>query len=316
MNIWLDDCIYRLQTSGGISRVWDCLTPALKAALLEATFDNQQRPDVFLSTYYQRAPEGVKSIALVYDFIHERDCRLGANHIDAVQKRQAIASADAVVAISQFTAADCLTYCQRSATVAYCGGAEFQRALPDAVAAFRRKYQLDKPYFLVVGRRELYKNVTAVYQAWGQAQTTGGYTLLAVGGADPGPAETAFATRYPATFRHVRLTETELAAAYTAAAALVYPSIYEGFGLPLVEALACGCPVICGSGGSLSEVAGNAAVYVDVFRPRSIAAALDKMAQPDFRLDLTLTGYEQARQFTWRGMAEQVANVIRNVVYD
>ena len=167
MNIWIDDTIYRLQSHGGISQLWRKLTPALQAALPEATFDTRVTPDVFLSTYYQSAPEGVQSVVVVYDFLHERYPTIGAQHPDAVIKRAAIERADAVTAISQYVADDCQRFMHKTANVAYCGGSEYQRALPSEVDAFRAKYNLHKPYVLTVGRRGLYKNINALYQAWG-----------------------------------------------------------------------------------------------------------------------------------------------------
>src|SRR5687768_17054043 len=70
MNIVIDDTIYHLQQSGGISTLWRALTPALQAALPDFTFDPARPADVFISTYYQPAPDGAKSIAVVYDYIH------------------------------------------------------------------------------------------------------------------------------------------------------------------------------------------------------------------------------------------------------
>lgn len=315
LNLHIDDAIYKLQSQGGISRLWRSLTPPLQTALPEAQWDGAAHADVYLPTYYGIPENGARSVVMVYDFIAETYPPIGRYHIDAVQKRAAIARADKVVAISKFVADDCMRFTGKPAEVAYCGGGEtFTRALPDAVAAFKAQHNIERPYVLVVGRRGLYKNVQTLYQAWPFWSGRDSHLILAIGGEEPGAAETTFANRYSGQWRQLRLDDATLATAYTGAAALVYPSFHEGFGLPIVEAMTCGCPVICGTAGSLPEVAGQAAYYADVFRPQSIAAALDAVvSNPGLRLERVMAGYQQAKQFTWSTMADVVADSIREV---
>ncbi len=312
MNIWIDDLIYRLQGQGGISRLWRELTPCLRAALPDVTFDLSASADVFMSTYYADAPDGVPSVVLYYDAIHERYPGLGKYHPDALQKARAVKQAAAVVAISQASANDCLRYHGVGASVAYCGGSELTcRGLPEQVNAFRLKYGLARPYVLLVGRRDLYKNARALYEAWPLSQWAQQGTVVAIGGEEPLPSDIEFANRYP--WKQLRLPDDELALAYSGAHALVYPSYYEGFGLPIVEALACGCPVICGNLSSEPEVAGDAALYVDVCKPRDIATALDMLLDPACRFELAMKGYERARMFTWSKMSNAIAKTIRTI---
>lgn len=316
MNIHIGDEIFKLQSQGGISRLWRSLIDPLKDSLPEANWNGASHADVYLPSYYSLPENGARSVVMVYDFIAEQYAPIGRYHIDAVQKRAAIARADKIVAISKYVADDCQRLMGKRAEVAYCGGGElFQRALPADVAAFKAKYNLERPYVLLVGRRGLYKNAQALYQAWPLWAGHEQHLILAIGGEEPGAAEAAFTAHTPGSWRQLRLDDADLATAYTGATALVYPSFHEGFGLPVVEALACGCPVICGTVGSLPEVAGRAAYYADVFRPLSIAAALNAVvSNPALRLERVMAGYQQAKQFTWNGMAEVVAGTIRSVV--
>lgn len=313
MNIHIDSRIQQLQSHGGITRLWRALLPELKAALPEATWDAERSPDLFMSTYYAPAPAGVRSIVLCYDFVNENYAPIGAHHIDAVAKRAAIAQADAVIAISQQTARDCLTFCGKPATVAYCGGSDYTRALPDAAADFRQRYQLNQPYVLIVGRRGLYKNVRTLYQAWPLWNGAAQHQIVCIGGEPPDADDQRFMQQYPGAWRQISLPDSDMPAAYTGATALVYPSLYEGFGLPIVEALSCGCPVITAQWGSMQEVGGKAVTVCNPLLPMELAQALEQVSEPEYRLARILEGYQQARKFRWSDMAQTVASVIRGV---
>jgi glycosyltransferase involved in cell wall biosynthesis len=102
----------------------------------------------------------------------------------------------------------------------------------------------------------------------------------------------------------------DLPALYSGADALVYPSLIEGFGLPVLEAMRCGTPVLTSSTSSLPEVGGEAALYVDPHNVDGIAAALYKLAtQPSLRTDLSARGLQRAELFTWTRTAVQTLRV-------
>jgi glycosyltransferase involved in cell wall biosynthesis len=105
------------------------------------------------------------------------------------------------------------------------------------------------------------------------------------------------------------VSDEELAALYRGARCLVYPSLYEGFGLPVLEAMACGTPVVTSAGGATEEISGGAAVLVDAHDVESIAAGI---AEADRRRDeLVHLGLERARSFGWAKVARATAEVYR-----
>ena len=106
----------------------------------------------------------------------------------------------------------------------------------------------------------------------------------------------------------------DLSLAYGGAIALVYPSLYEGFGLPVLEGMQSGCPVITCQNSSLQEVAGSAALYVGEHDPQEMSQALLAVQQPDVRGYLIKRGLERARMFSWQKSAELLAEVIRKSV--
>ena len=98
----------------------------------------------------------------------------------------------------------------------------------------------------------------------------------------------------------------DLRALFSGAEAFVFPSLYEGFGLPVLEALACGTPVVCSGGTSLPEVAGDAAIFVDPLEVDSIAAGLAQvLADRQLRGSLSERGPARAKQFTWDAAAQK-----------
>ncbi len=95
----------------------------------------------------------------------------------------------------------------------------------------------------------------------------------------------------------------------------VFPSLYEGFGLPVLEAMQCGVPVITSNGSSLTEVAGNAALLVDPYSVESIARALiEALTRRDLRPEMQAKGLKQAAQFTWKRCAEETVDVYRHAL--
>jgi len=166
------------------------------------------------------------------------------------------------------------------------------------------------PYFLYVGRREPHKNLPGLISAFAVSRSRADAKLLLTGDADRATLELArrlgIAERIA--FAGI-LDDARLAARYRGAIALAMPSFYEGFGLPVVEAMACGTPVLASNVTALPEIAGQGnALLVDPAREDAIREALDGLAsRSELRADLRKRGLARAAQFSWVGVGAEVA---------
>ncbi len=182
------------------------------------------------------------------------------------------------------------------------------------------RYGIAGPYLLSAGKLQARKNTVRVIEAYGllKRNTKLPHKLLMVGRkmwtsdeVDPlidrlGLREQIIMTGH--------VPPEDLPLLYTGANALVFPSLFEGFGFPVLEAMACGCPVVTSTVTSLPEIAGDAAVLVDPYRPEAIAEGIESiLTNPKRRQELIQKGLERARQFTWERTAEQVLKIYEAV---
>ena len=113
------------------------------------------------------------------------------------------------------------------------------------------------------------------------------------------------------------ITDEELKALYLNALGLILPSYYEGFGLPILEAMQCGCPVLCARAASLPEVAGEAALFFDPMDARDIAKTIDRIVlDPRLRNELAQKGYQRAKDFSWHKAASQTMRALLSAIKD
>lgn len=183
----------------------------------------------------------------------------------------------------------------------------------DETTAVLERLGIDRPYFLAVGAVSPRKNFTRLLAAWSQLRDlTETHSLVIVGRTDllfsgNGRIPTASVR----TKHLVSVSDPDLATLYSGAVAFVYPSIYEGFGLPLLEAMACGAPVITSNTTAIPEVVGNAAMLVDPYDVDSIATTMRRVAiDPALRDELHNRGLIRSRLFSWDKAAEQTWSVL------
>jgi glycosyltransferase involved in cell wall biosynthesis len=269
-----------------------------------------QGADVFISSYYT-TPTTTPSVFLAHDMIPEL---MGADLDSPMwrEKHYGIRHASAFIAVSENTARDLVKFFPEipleSIAIAK-NGVNHQIFFPESeenINSFKRKYGISKPYFMLVGGGGGYKNSILFFKAFAQLFSKQGFEIVATGVG--GLQDLDFRTYTSGTVVHtLQLSDEELATAYSGAVALVYPSIYEGFGLPILEAMACACPVITCPNASLPEVADKAALYVNSNDVEGLASALCEVQKPNIRQALIASGLEQAKQFSWLKMAEVVS---------
>jgi glycosyltransferase involved in cell wall biosynthesis len=227
--------------------------------------------------------------------------------------------ATALIAVSQSAADEVKKHLGRADVTVTPEGVDlshFRPAPVEAVNRIRAQYGLER-YVVCVGTLQTRKNHLGLIQAFQQIQDQVPHTLIIAGGDGSGAAEIrAYLGAHPeARVRLIGYVEdADLPALYTGADALAWPSLWEGFGLPLIEAMACGIPVLTSNISSLAEVAKGAALIVDPRDTNDIAEGLRALLHDQFlRERLISAGMERARAFSWGNTARQTIAVYRQV---
>ena len=199
-------------------------------------------------------------------------------------------------------------------------GEEFRSDLPaEAVSSAAARYGISQPYLLSVGNFLPHKNLLRLVDAYSALpETLRNRTSLILAGtpAGHGPARPVDRTTLvrPGVLLPGFIAPEDLPLLYAGATALVCPSLTEGFGLPVLEAMACGTPVVCARAGALPEVAGDAALYVDPADVRSIAAGLEKVLEEEpLRRELASRGLARARLFEARKTTARLVDLIEDI---
>ena len=226
--------------------------------------------------------------------LHERYCALS---------RQSLEAADAVIAVSEYARREIVDEFGLSADRVHAIHNGVDTAFFAAPAAQR---PWPRPYFLCVSSDYPHKNLSLLLRAYAWART--GHDLLLTGHRTKAPGIYELGPD-PAPGVHYlgEVDRSALPALYQHAEAFVYPSTYEGFGLPVLEAMAAGTPVICSRLTSLPEVAGDAALYLDELSMEELALRLREVAS--LRAHLIEAGRGRVKQFTWEKTAARTAGI-------
>lgn len=278
-------------------------------------------PDIVHETYYAKKPvvgrHHCKTVLTVYDMILERFPD-GIPHSSqaTATKARAVERADHIICISEQTRQDLLDICNvdpASVTVVHLGiDAVSAVGLPGAQA-------VDGPYLLYVGQRGGHKNFSRLVEAYIHSSALHDeFSLVCFGGPPLAKDETdrlGLAGIDPGKLVWMKGDDRMLTWLYRDAAALIYPSLYEGFGIPPLEAMGQGCPVVCSTGGSIPEVVGDAGEFFDPYDAGEIAAAIERVVGGSNRAsELQVAGYERLRHFSWERCAQQTRDAYASLL--
>ena len=213
-----------------------------------------------------------------------------------------------IVTVSEFSKAELQKFAGFKASqisVIHNGADHWKRVTPD-FAVLARLGLVDRPFLMAVGSENKNKNIGRLIEAFYKLSPPD-IPLVLAGGKNTQVFSSIEAQDGENLIRTGYLTDAELAALYSRALAFVFPSLYEGFGLPPLEAMYFGCPVVCSRAASLPEVAGDAALYCNAYDVDDIAACLQKIIEDKAMRDrLIKAGEAQIAKFTWRASAEKM----------
>lgn len=306
----------RIPRFRGASRI-----TAIVNLLLSQAFSKPRRNvDIFHETYYSRqdhCPRSAKRVITVHDMIHELFADQFASkdktrHI----KAEAIRRADHIICVSENT--------QRDLIELYSVPVEKTSVVYHGYSLSTRKERLPpspigQPYLLYVGLRVGYKNFEGLLKAYASSPVLRSeFKLVCFGGG-------AFSKEELETINTLQLSHQQvvqlagsddvLAGLYASAAAFIYPSLYEGFGIPPLEAMSFDCPVVCANTSSLPEVVGDAAEMFDPYDREDMRTAIERVITLKKRAEaLRFAGRQRIKQFSWERCAQETLAVYQKVL--
>ncbi|MBL4783978.1 MAG: glycosyltransferase family 4 protein [Cohaesibacteraceae bacterium] len=276
------------------------------------------RPDIIHETYYTPKPYlhiAARRIVTVFDMIHEL---YFPGSQTSEYKRASLERCDHVICISHNTKRDLCNLFNFSPErvsvthLAYENFSQFKNTERAGLTA-------GKPYFLFVGNRSYYKNFEHFLSAFAASSILKKeFRIIGFGGGTFTTDELSFAAKLGLNSDQIFQlggNDAVLGAAYAGASAFVYPSLYEGFGIPPLEAMSAGCPVICSNTSSLPEVVGNAALLVNPTDVDALREAMERLAMSStLRDELIERGHIQHKKFSWQKCAKDTLGVYKSIL--
>ncbi|MCE5195250.1 MAG: glycosyltransferase family 4 protein [Nitrospiraceae bacterium] len=281
---------------------------------------HRKKPDLVHETYfYEKKLSPIKSrtVITVHDMICEKFsqyCR-PSDKMSQI-KKEAVKRADHIICVSENTRKDMIELL----------GVEFNRtsvvyhgcAIPTAMDT-DLLIAADRPYIAYVGLRGGYKNFSKLLHAYSSSDfLKNNFAIICFGGGQFSSRELKEISDLKIPLNaviHLDGDDSTLARIYKQAEIFVYPSLYEGFGFPPLEAMSFGCPVACSHTSSMPEVCGSAAEYFDPYDIESIQLAVEKVvSSPSRRNELVLAGYTNVHNFSWDKCAKETAEIYKSLL--
>jgi len=292
--------------------------PELDSLMIQKACD-ELNIDIFSSTYYT-TPTKTPTLLIVYDMIPEI-YKFDMTNNMWIEKGNAISYAQKYISISKNTKKDLLNYYPEilpdRVDICHCGVEEdiFFQHNEHEIKEFIAKHSLKRNYFILVGNRGDINNYKNCYIFFKSISTIKNFNadILCVGG--DFNLENYIIENLPHDSNCIRLdlNDHELSIAYSGALALIYPSLYEGFGLPVIESMASGCPVITTHKGSLQEVASDSAYIISGDCVLEMQKAVINIQNCKLRNLLKTKGLKHIKKFSWYEFSDCVSNNLLNL---
>ena len=292
----------------------------LNRKYVRRSFQRKSHPDVFHPTYYDPYfldfLDNVPFVLTIYDMSHELYPKL-FNRFDftAENKRKVAAKANRIIAISEHTKKDIVTLLKIPESKI--------DVIPLAttlspIGMGKTPIPLPHNYILYVGKRNTYKNFSFLLNAMKTLSHMDNHSsLICAGGGKFSTLEQKYIQKLQLSDKIIQMDVNDIVLThlYSKAYAFVFPSLYEGFGIPILEAFACGCPALLSNRSSLPEVGGNAALYFD---PESVPSLVERLTElienKAFADDMRTRGLNRLKLFSWKSTALKTIETYKKVV--
>ncbi len=332
ISLHFDNIIYKLQKMGGITRYWDEITSRVNknnqftTKFTEGNKINRFLPissdaEIFHSSHFRTTFDcRSKIVSTIHDMTYERSLadssalQLGLK-LNIWQRRKAIEKADVIICVSESTKQEMLTIypliaSKRIEVIHH--GCSFNRLniiTHTATERLRILANTKQKFCLYIGDRSSYKNFNSALIGFAKSELISNNFLLVCTGKKFTEPELSLIKKLGLS-NHILMidsaTEVEMQYLYQNSFALLYTSSYEGFGLPPIEAMNCGSPVIAANQSSMPEIIGNAGILLkDIKDPSLVSHALNRLLDVNTRNMYVQMGKERAQHFTWERSADQ-----------
>ena len=272
--------------------------------------------DLIHQTYYsKKILSKLPKILTVFDLISEKYPNYFKNFKDLrEEKKFSIENSQHLICISETTKNDLIEYF----------GVDPKKITVTLLASnlsndlIEIKNKMLKNFILFIGNRRGYKNFDGFIEAFSKSNLIKkNFKIMIVGGEKFGNEDFEILKKNEMTLDHIQIANEKkmsLSYIYSNVALMVYPSLYEGFGLPILEAMACGCPVLSSNGGSLQEVGGKNIEYFDPLDTDDMSFKFDKILSSNTNLKNQIAhGYKQSQKFSWEKCAKETIQVYQNI---
>jgi glycosyltransferase involved in cell wall biosynthesis len=335
-----DDIIYNIQKFGGATTYWNELTSRVAEFIpggvkhstspkMLRLFSPKSSSKIFHSSHFRISKSSnVKNVTTIHDLIYEKALAAGWGRLlNLHERKKSIVYADAIICISNSTRSDLYEYYgdlvgSKPVYVIHHGCSNALLSQDNGNSEYFELNSIDDRivsgnFFIFVGGRSGYKNFELFLRAFSQEKFEKKEIFIVCTGSAFNDSERNLIDELnlrkfiiPVGF----IDAVKLTHLYGAARALVYPSAYEGFGLPPLEAMAQGCPVICANSSSLPEVVGSAGILINPSSIDELAAAMSLVLVEKERVRFHQAGIERSKLFDWRISAKLHAKVYEDLV--